>query len=40
MEFKEFFTMFNTAMALYLVMLCSVVVVNKTVSKIMGKFKK
>lgn len=40
MEFKEFFTMFNTAMALYLVMLCAVVVVNKTVSKIMGKFKK
>ena len=32
--------MFNTAMALYLVMLCAVVVVNKTVSKIMGKFKK
>ena len=40
MEFKDFFTMFNIAMALYLVMLCAVVVVNKTVSKIMGKFKK
>lgn len=40
MEFKDFFTMFNTAMALYLAMLCAVVVVNKTVSKIMGKFKK
>lgn len=40
MEFKDFFTMFNTAMALYLVMLCAVVVVNKTVSKIMAKFKK
>lgn len=40
MEFKEFFTMFNTAMALYLVMLCAVVVVNKAVSKIMSKIKK
>ena len=39
MEFKEFFTMFNTAMALYLVMLCAVVV-NKAVSKIMSKIKK
>lgn len=40
MEFKEFFTMFNTAMALYLVMLCAVVVVNKVFSKIMSKIKK